>query len=435
MLTADLIRARVVKGEVRPRYVAPGDAEVLGLAGVMAETFRAHLGKRRADLDAALAELTGEGTDYLLHRGLAKLLFDRSTYEVRSPIEPQDLRRAVFEASARVHPAVRTADALHPVTRDDVLASVAAQLGVEVAAVEQGLYADLEDEQVMTEAPELAGEALVQRYNLALAQAALLRATRLVVHLDEADPARYRQLFRWVKFYRLIHKAERAGSGGWSLTLDGPVSVLQQSNKYGLQLAEFLPALLLFPSWRAEAELRWGPQKRDVLFRVSQQDGLVSHLPDKGAYVTKEEQWVLDRFAALKSPWTLSREGSLIDLDGRGVLIPDFVARHPDGREALVEVLGFWRKDTLQARIELLGAAGPKNLVLAVPWKLRGGAEDEAVTAGAEAIYFKEVIVARELLERVERVGAQPATGAATVAPPTAAKAKPKKPRATKPKA
>jgi hypothetical protein len=37
-----------------------------------------------------------------------------------------------------VHPAVRTADAVHPVTRDDVLAAVAASLGVEVAAVEQG---------------------------------------------------------------------------------------------------------------------------------------------------------------------------------------------------------------------------------------------------------------------------------------------------------
>ena len=431
MLTADLIRARVVKGEVRPRYVAANDEEVKALAGVMAQTFRAHLGKRRAELDAALAELTGEGTDYLLHRGLAKLLFDRSTYEVRSPIEPQELRRVVFEASAKVHPAVRTADALHPVTRDDVLAQVAAQLGVEPAAVEQGLYADLEDEQVMTEAPDLVGEALVQRYNLALAQAALLRATRLVVHLDEGDPAKYRQLFRWVKFYRLIHRAERAAGGGWRLTLDGPVSVFQQSNKYGLQLAEFLPALLLFPSWSAEAELRWGPQKREVLFKVSRDDGLVSHLPDKGAYVTREEQWVLDRFAALKSPWTLSREGSLIDLDGRGVLIPDFVARHPDGREALVEVLGFWRKETLQSRIELLASAGPKNLVLAVPWKLRGGAEDEATAAGAEALFFKEVIVAKELLERVERVGARPAAGAEA---PSEAAVKPKAKRAAKKK-
>lgn len=433
MLTADLIRARVVKGEVRPRYVATNEADVRALAQVMADTFRAHLGKRRVDLDDALTTLTGEGTDYLLHRGLAKLLFDRSTYEVRSPIDPVDLRRAVFEAAAKVHPAVRTADALHPVTRADVLAEVAALLGVEVAAVEHGLFADLDDEQVMTAAPEIEGEALVQRYNVALAQAALLRATRLVVHLDEGDPARYRQLFRWVKFYRLIHKAERAEGGGWLLTLDGPVSVFQQSNKYGLQLAEFLPALLLFPSWRAEAELRWGPQKRDLIFKVSSTEGLLSHLPDKGAYITREEQWVLDRFAALKSPWTLSREGSLLDLDGRGVLIPDFVARHTDGREALVEVLGFWRKETLQARIELLGVAGPKNLVLAVPWKLRGGAEDEATAAGAEALFFKEVIVAKELLERVERVGAQPAAEAKSAADPLPA-TKPKKPRAPKKK-
>ncbi len=431
MLTADLIRARVVKGEVRPRYVADNDLDVRALAEEMTGVFRAHLGKRRVELETALTQLTGEGTDYLLHRGLAKLLFDKSSYEVRSPVDPIDLRRAVFEASAKVHPAVRVADAVHTVTRDDVLAQVAASLGVDVAAVEQGLYADLEDEQVMTEAPDLTGEALVQRYNLALAQAALLRATRLVVHLDEGDPSRYRQLFRWVKFYRLIHKAERAEGGGWMLTLDGPVSVFQQSNKYGLQLAEFLPALLLFPSWRAEAQLRWGPQKRDMAFRVSREDALVSNLPDKGAYVTKEEQWVLDRFAALKTPWTLSREGSLIDLGGRGVLIPDFVARHVDGREALIEVLGFWRKETLAARIELLKAAGPDNLVLAVPWKLRGDAEGEAAATGMEALFFKEVIVAKELLERVERVAVKPgATGEAGSAPQ--APAKPKRARATK---
>lgn len=427
MLTADLIRARVVKGEVRPRYVADDDADVRALAEEMVGVFREHLGRRRIELDDALARITGEGTDYLLHRGLAKLLFDRSTYEVRSPVDPVDLRRAVFEASAKVHPAVRVADAVHTVTRDDVLAQVAASLGVEVAAVEQGLYADLEDEQVMTAAPELTGEALVQRYNLALAQAALLRATRLVIHLDEGDPSRFRQLFRWVKFYRLIHKAERAAGGGWQLTLDGPVSVFQQSNKYGLQLAEFLPALLLFPSWSAAAELRWGPQKKDLVFRVSREDALVSNLPDKGAYVTKEEQWVLDRFAALKTPWTLSREGSLIDLGGRGVLIPDFVARHEDGREALVEVLGFWRAETLAARVELLQAEGPKNLVLAVPSKLRGDVEAGATAAGVEALFFKDVLIAKELLERVERVATRPATVAAPPAEPP-----PKKPRAKK---
>ena len=175
MLTADLIRARVVKGELRPRYVRPDDADVRALAERMVETFRAHVGRRRVELDAALAALTGEGTDYLLHRGLAKLLFDRSETEVRAPIDPRELRRAVFEASARVHPAVQVADALHAVTREMVLDEVAAALGFTRDDVEAGLFADLEDEQLITAAPETTGEALVQRYNVALAQANVRR--------------------------------------------------------------------------------------------------------------------------------------------------------------------------------------------------------------------------------------------------------------------
>ena len=47
----------------------------------------------------------------------------------------------------------------------------------------------------------------------------------------------------------------------------------------------------------------------------------------------------------------------------------------------------------------------------------------------------KDALVGREVLERVERVGAKPAAGAAAAAPPTAAKANPKRPRAAKPKA
>ncbi len=78
MLTADLVAARVVKGEVRPRYVSPKDPAALDLAERVVALFAEHVGRTRDALDGALAALLGEGTDYLLHRGLAKLLFDRS---------------------------------------------------------------------------------------------------------------------------------------------------------------------------------------------------------------------------------------------------------------------------------------------------------------------------------------------------------------------
>lgn len=405
MLTADLVAARVVKGEVRPRYVSATDPAALDLARRVVEVFAEHVGRTREALDGALAALLGEGTEYLLHRGLAKLLADRAEFEVRAPCEPALLRKRLFEEAAKAHPAVAVADAVHKVTRDDVVARVAAELGVDASSVTAAMYADLEDEQVMTRGPDLTPEGLLHRYNVGLAQAVLLRATSMTIEIAMGDPQRYRQLFRYVKFYRLMHQVTGTAREGYTIRLDGPMSLFQLSQKYGLQLAEFLPALLLCDGWRVVAEVQWGKEKRPLTLRLSSEQGLVSHYPDRGVYVTREEQFLMDRFADLSTPWALERKSEVVDLGGRGVLIPEFVMRHKaDGRVAYVEMMGFWRRDYLEARLALLREEGPKNLILAVPWRLRG-AEEEIKDTPGEVLFFKDVIVARELIERAERVG------------------------------
>ncbi|MFO0604020.1 MAG: DUF790 family protein [Polyangiales bacterium] len=429
MLTADLVSARIVKGEVRPRYVRADDPAALELARQVVDVFDAHVGKTREALDNALAALLGEGTEFLLHRGLAKLLADRATFEVKAPCEPALLRRRLFEEAAKVHPAVAVADAVHTVSRDDVVRRVAEELGVDPREATAAMYADLEGELVMTEGPALAPDALLRRYNVALAQAVLLRATSLTVEIAPGDPARYRQLFRYVKFYRLMHAVSGSGERGYTITLDGPMSLFQLSQKYGLQLAEFLPALLLCEAWRATAEVRWGKDKRPMLLRLTSEQGLVSHYPDKGVYVTREEQHLLDRFAELDTPWALERRAEVIDLGGRGVLVPELVLRHKkDGREALVDVMGFWRKEYLDARLALLREEGPANLVLLAPWRLRGD-EGELARAHAEVVFYKDVIPAKELVERAEKVAKAPA-GAARGEPPAPPKKRAKKPPA-----
>lgn len=416
MLTADLVRARVTKGEVRPRYVEPKDPALLDLAAQMIALYAAHVGRTRDALDGALAALLGEGTDYLLHRGLAKLLADRSEFAVRAPLEPVALRRALFEEAAKNHPAVLAADEVHAVTRDMVVARVAERLGVTPDAVASAMYADLEGEQVLTEAPATEAEPLLHRYNLALAQAVLLRATSLTIRVAPGDPQRYRQLFRYIKFYRLMHAVSGTSATGYAITLDGPLSLFQLSQKYGVQLAEFLPALALCPQWEAEAEVLWGRDKSRHVFRVSSEAGLVSHYPDTGQYVTREEQWLLDRFAALGGPWTLERRAELIDLDGRGVLIPDLAVRHADGRVAWLEIVGFWKRDWLESRLALLREAAPKNLILAVPWRLRGSDESLA-DSPVEVMFYKETVIAKELVERAEKVALAAPAGVEAPAP------------------
>ncbi|MBI5515674.1 MAG: DUF790 family protein [Deltaproteobacteria bacterium] len=407
MLTADLVVARVSRGELRPRYVDPTDPGRLQLAADLVGIFQAQVGGSREALDGALAARLGDGTDFLLHRGLAKLLRDRSEFEVRAPCEPEALRRRLFEVAAEHHPAVPVADAVHTVTHAMVLERVAREFQIPQGGVLGAMYADLEDAQVLARAPETTARELLERYNVALAQAALLRATELTLRLRPATPQRCRQLFRYVRFFRLMHTVEGSSREGYTVRLDGPLSLFQASVKYGLQLAEFLPALLLCQDWEAEARVQWGPDRHPVTLRLRPSDGLVSHFPDKGSWLPQEIEWLLEKWPSLASPWTPSRQAQVLDLGGRGVLVPELTFQHPDGRTALVEVLGFWKKDYLHARLELLKDKGPKNLVLLLPWRLRAAEEEPGVLPGTTLVY-KDVIPAKDLLARLEAVGVLP---------------------------
>ncbi|MFO0559300.1 MAG: DUF790 family protein [Polyangiales bacterium] len=410
MLTTDLVRARVVKGEVRPAYIDASDKELIDLAETLVALFNAHVDKPRGALDDNLAELIGEDTDFLLHRGLAKLLEDRSDFATDCPVDPVELRRRVFERAVSHHPVSREpGNLVHPTTRADVLTAVGAELGLTLEHTERALYADLAREQMLKSFEPIAASALLHRYNLALAQAVLFRAVSLEIELAPGDPQRYRQLFRFIKFFRLLYSAKGTGTRGYTITLDGPASLFQLGAKYGLQMAEFLPALLLCDGWSLRAELLWGKERKRLAFSLEAGSGLRTHYQDRGVYVTDEEAHFVKRFAEVAKGWRLDKRPEIHDLDGRGVLVPDFViVNEKDGREALLEIVGFWRRGYLESRGALLAEHGPKNLILAVSQRLRAS-EDTLDSMGGACVFFKDVIPVKEVVAQCERVATVPA--------------------------
>ena len=168
MLTADLVQARVYRKEVRPRYIDTADEGNLALAGELIDVFSAHEGQPRHELDHELKELLGTGTEFLLHRALAKLLLDRSTFDTEAEVEPVELRDEVFAAAAAAYQAHGVgADGPQEFNRVAVVEAVAGRLEIEPEQIERGLYADLKDEQILTEwkpcQPRLAARALQRR--------------------------------------------------------------------------------------------------------------------------------------------------------------------------------------------------------------------------------------------------------------------------------
>jgi predicted nuclease of restriction endonuclease-like RecB superfamily len=369
MLTGKMVAVRYARDRIIPRYIDVSDPTWREIAERLLTLFRGQDGRTRGELEEERSELFGEDPSQLVHQGLAKLLEDRCEFETVSGHPPEEIRAAVFRAAARQRLA-----AVDPETvvearfdRDAVLREAASELNLAPETVEQGLFADLKSEQRLIRFKDISSEHLLQRYNVALAQAVLYRCTRLHVVIRNESPQRYRQLLRRIKFHRLICEMERVGENSWRLHVDGPLSLFSATQKYGLQLALFFPAVLLCRDFEVRAELSWGPQRKPKVFQAEPGDGLVSHYADAGTYVPPELGLFVELFRKRVEEWDIEEETDIFPLGSAGFWVPDFRLVHKaTGRRVLFEVLGFWRRSSAEQHLSRLRQHVSEPFLLAV---------------------------------------------------------------------
>lgn len=378
-----MVSVRYARDRIIPRYLDVRDPGWLEVAERLLALFRGQEERTRGELEEEQAELFGDDPSQLVHQGLAKLLEDRCEFEVASGHPPEAIRDTVFRLATR-HRQHGSGDALTPFDREAVLREAANELTLTPEAVEQGLFADLKSEQRLVHFKDISAERLLQRYNVALAQAVLYRCIAMHVTIRNEPPQRYRQLLRRVKFHRLICEMERIGENSWRLHLDGPLSLFSATQKYGLQLALFFPAVLLCRDFEVRAELRWGPQRKPKVFLATPGDGLVSHYADTGTYVPPELGMFVELFRKRVADWDILEETEVFPLGSAGFWVPDFRLIHrPTKRRVLFEVLGFWRRSSAEQHLARLRQHVTEPFLLAVSDQLHiEEAELEALPAG-----------------------------------------------------
>jgi predicted nuclease of restriction endonuclease-like RecB superfamily len=372
MLTADLALSWRRGGRIHPRYVKADDEAQLREARALIAVFQEHAGRTRALLEEALRDYVGTGTDYRILRGLIKLLMDRCEFETAIATDPAEIRRVLFNAARKFHPVVDNEEA-----RVLLANEVAQQLGCAAGVVLDNIYADLPENQILTEFETLGGAELLDRYNLAQAQALLYRCVEMRLDVPPQAAASYRELFGAIKAYRLIHSVRGNAQDGYQIRLDGPVSMFHRSQKYGVQMAVFLPALLNCSNWRMSALINSKPDGNSRFELESTQTQLRSHYLSDAPYESHASETFAAKWAKYESEWTLEVSNEIIDL-GESAFIPDFVLRHADGRRVFLEMLGFWTPESLKSRLEEFEHGGIKNYILAAWDELRGTREPPA---------------------------------------------------------
>lgn len=379
------------------------DAETpLAIAAELIALFQAQLGQRQGELNRQLQELEGEDTNYRIKRGLAHLLKNSfCTFEIVSPLEPEALRQQAFTLAAQSVPS--------PAAAQRHLTTLAQQLTqtlereITVDQVRLGLYADLQENRILTEFEAPTPTALIHRYNLAQVQGVFYRASQVVLNLHRNDPGEYKLMFRYLKLFRLMTYIEGDADQGFTISIDGPTSLFKASTRYGLDMAKLLPALLHVTRWSLTATLQikdsYSHQVRDRAFTLDSDCGLVSHYPPGKPYDSMLEASFAQRWPSTKTEWQLEREVELIPIPG-SVMIPDFRLVHPDGREYLLEIVGYWRPDYLRKKFAQVQKAGRSNLILAVSERLN--LEKAGVQLGqvpAKIVWFKEKLQPRAVLD------------------------------------
>mgnify|MGYP002878183214 CR=1 FL=1 len=169
-------------------------------------------------------------------------------------------------------------------------------------------------------------------------------------------------------------------------------------------MRRFLPALLLCEHWSFTATVQWGPERSPRTFALDHEEGLVSHYRNRGVYITEEQRSFEAGFKKLKSGWRTTRRTPITNLGGRDVLVPDLVFTHEDGRKAMLEIVGYWRRGWLEAKLGVIGEHGPSNLLLAVSDRMCGDLKAELDELPATVIPFKGVLLPKKVLAAVEEV-------------------------------
>ncbi|MCU4924590.1 DUF790 family protein [Halobacteria archaeon AArc-dxtr1] len=369
MLTKDLLCVSRAGGSYAPQFAG---REHRPLAARAIGVFQGHVDETRAALEEARTDLERGDADFKLVRGLAALLEREATFETDAPVDPVRARRAAFEA----------AEAVGVVTADDramALVRAGESLGLSADALEEALYADLAERQVLTAFDSRWDpDELVAQYNLSLAQTALFDATE--VRVRSTDP---KALVSAVKRLRLMYEIRKTGGrddaelpSEREVIVTGPTRLFRSTRRYGTRFARLLRTVAAADRWRLEATIDDRGTERTMT--LSDADPVAVPDTDPVADVSYDSGVEADfagRFEALDLDWELVREPEPL-ATGTRVMIPDFAFEYQYSDFRLFfEIMGFWTPQYVKKKLEQLDKLEDVDMLVAVDESLGVGEE------------------------------------------------------------
>jgi predicted nuclease of restriction endonuclease-like RecB superfamily len=377
----------------------------LELARQLIRLYTEAIGKKKRELNEQVSELEEWGNDYRFVRGLATLLDRKCRMETKASVNPIDVRRRLFQASSETG---------IPTTKEErraIIAPVAEELGLDIEAVEEAFYADLDDEMVLVSFDSPDPVNLLREYNLGITQTLLFNASEM----SFTASGNWQHIFRQIKWLGLIYTVTRENMD-YYVKIDGPTSLFKLNRRYGTSMAKLLPRITRNSSWRIQAKIvsPTGKYLLNLELNSSQHGNYIEEATGEGEKVFDsgvEEDFAI-RFDTLRTDWRLVREPGPLPV-GNHVMLPDFLFEH-GGLRVYLEIVGFWTPDYLADKLRKLDAARGVDLLVAVDRRLACKIPSKRLEH-LRVVYYKDKVPLKPILthlqERVKTVTDREAKG------------------------
>lgn len=408
-------------------------ARALQLAEMLLAHARACSGKTREDLEEAVRPLLMvPPNERRLVMAFLKLLEDHSIFEASdATISSDKLREELFLTAALR----RKSSSGFQFDRNAILKEIGEKLKLTQEQIEQHLYSDLREAQRLKAVPNFSPEELLSLYEQSQAQAVLLRAIKVNIDIKCHSPREYRILFQKIKFLRLLfsvqpnHSSHSSVSGTYHLEITGPFGLFTSTTKYGLKLALLLPLLQQYSQFRMVAQVQWGKTKVPLSFSL--EGGQHSNRPkgllvnssigsDESRLASTEQSLFtaeaseggnpemtdfLKKFVSLSSSWKAFESSDILHLPGIGLCIPDIQFVHQTTGETIYfELLGYWSREAVWKRVELMQKGFPYKILFAVSKRLRVSEQALDDQTPGMLYVFSETLQAKSVLSHLDKL-------------------------------
>ncbi len=356
---------------------------MLSIAAQLLEVFQNSQGKTRSELlSESKLVIEQSNCNSMITSGLEKLLLDRTKFNTDTQEELLNFRQELFSFTSELHNHGNFQNL------DTYYQSIANKFQKNISDIQNQLYSDHPLNQPVSQFKPLSPERLLHRYNCAQVQGLFIHCEHLTIKIVNPDPAHLRQLFKYLRFYQLLAQiTELNDTSGFQIRIDGPLSLFFQTQKYGINLALFFPAILHQKEWQLTASIQLKNRTVPLQLELNQTCKILSHYNHFMAYIPEEVTSFQKNFAKKMPSWNIQPSDRLISLPGDTYCFPDYTLTNEIGLTVDLELFHAWHSTPLIYRLKQLEQTKQPGLLLGVCKKLL---KDPAIANDIDhSTYFK----------------------------------------------